>query len=165
MKKQIITILVSVSLLFSACQNSAKTKSTEKHNPVSVATQEKAGILDITFIEAKNYFVKNDINQLENPKIATENKFKEVFGMATTMGKEGTPTKIDFSKQYVIAVLFPKTNLSTTINPISLQKNQEGDITFTYKSKVGKKQTYTTRPYIAIIVDKLEKGKITLKEI
>jgi hypothetical protein len=85
--------------------------------------------------------------------------------MATTMGKDGKPTEIDFAKQYVIAVILPETDLMTTVEPVSLQKNETGEITLTYKSVVGQKQTFTTMPNFAIIVDKTETGNITLKKI
>ncbi|MGE5365153.1 MAG: hypothetical protein ACM3SM_13570, partial [Bacteroidota bacterium] len=65
----------------------------------------------------------------------------------------------------VIAVILPETDYTTTIEPVSLQKNGNGEITFTYKSIVGQKQTYTIRPNIAIIVDRTENGNIFLKGI
>ena len=61
-------------------------------------TQIDTLVKDVSYILAANYFVKNTVNQLDNPKIETAEKFNEIFGMATTMGKEGKPTEIDFSK-------------------------------------------------------------------
>ena len=128
-------------------------------------TQNETKKTNISFTLAKNYFVKNNVKKLDNPKIATAEKFNEIFGMATTMGKDSKPTEIDFSKQYVIAVILPETDLSTNINPISLLKNTENEITLNYKSVVGKKQSFTTLPNFAIIIDKKETGNVTLKEI
>jgi hypothetical protein len=102
---------------------------------------------------------------LDNPKIETAEKFNEIFGMATKMGKDGKPTEIDFSKQYVIAVILPETDLSTNVSPISLLKNTKNEITLNYKSVVGQKQSWTSRPNFAIIIDKKENGNVTLKEI
>jgi hypothetical protein len=128
-------------------------------------SQGKTQVTNIAFTVAKNYFVNNAVTKLDNPKIETAEKFNKIFGMATTMGKDGKPTEIDFSKQYVIAVILPETDLSTNINPISLLKNTENEITLTYKSVVGQKQSFTTIPNFAIIIDKKENGNVTLKEI
>jgi len=58
----------------------------------------------------------------------------------------------------------PGTEYSTTINPVSLQKNDKGEIILTYKIKKGNKQTYTIKPSLAIIVDKTNNGQVVLKE-
>ncbi|MDR2145390.1 MAG: hypothetical protein LBE91_02885 [Tannerella sp.] len=157
-----IFTLVSAIILFAACQSNPKSSDSNNQQHVSVENQQKT---DIIFSIAKNYFVKNTVNILDNPKIETSEKFNDIFGMATTMGNEGKPTEIDFTKQYVIAVILPETDLQTTVEPVSLQKNEAGEIILTYKSMVGQKQSFTTRPNFAIIVDKTENGRITLNEI
>ncbi len=144
MTRKILTALAATLVLVS-CESHRKTQT-------------------IAFVEAKNYFVRNDAPKLDNPKIETAEKFNEIFGMATTMGDEGKPTEIDFQKQYVIAVILPETDLTTAIYPISLQKDDEGKITFFYKTTVGQKQSYTTVPSLVIIVDKTENGTVELKE-
>jgi predicted small secreted protein len=165
MTKKIIVLATVTSLLFAACQNNPKRGNGKNKNPLSVETQQKTEITDIAFSVAKNYFVKNTVKELDNSKIETAEKFNEIFGMATTMGKDGKPTEIDFTKQYVIAVLLPETDLQTTVEPISLQKTETGDITLTYRNVVGQKQSFTTKPNFAIIVDKTENGNITLNEM
>ncbi len=120
---------------------------------------------NIPFTMAKNYFVHNTVTKIDNPKMETAEKFSEIFGMATTMGITGKPTEIDFSKQFVIAVILPETDLSTTIYPISLLKNTKNEIILHYKSVVGEKQSFTTRPNLILIVDKIENGRIILHEI
>jgi hypothetical protein len=165
MKREIIALATVTGLLFTACQNSPKNSNSKNQKPVSVETQQKTELTDIAFRVAKNYFVKNTVEKLDNPKIETAEKFNEIFGMATTMGNDGKPTEIDFSKQYVIAVLLPETDLLTTVEPVSLQMNETGDITLTYQSVVGQKQPFTTKPNFAIIVDKTKNGNITLNEI
>ncbi|PHS07053.1 MAG: hypothetical protein COA88_09510 [Kordia sp.] len=154
-----ISIVAVTTLALVSCQDKRN-----KTSPIN-KTEVSSVSIDIPFVVAKNYFVNNSIKQLDNPKIETEKKFNKIFGMATTMGKNGKPTKIDFSKQYVIAVLKPDTDSSTTIEPESLQKNAKGEIVFTYKYKTGEKQTYTTLPNIAIIVDKSENGGILINEV
>ena len=48
--------------------------------------------------------IKNDQVIPEYPKITTEEEFNKLFGMATIMGKDGKPTAIDFTKQFVLGV-------------------------------------------------------------
>jgi formylglycine-generating enzyme required for sulfatase activity len=119
---------------------------------------------NINFAILKNYFVKNTVTNLENPKIETAEKFIEIFGMATTMGGKGRPTDVNFSKQNIIAVIIPETEFSNSIDIISLQKNAENQIKLKYKLTIGQKQSFTIRPFIAIAVDKSENGVIILEE-
>jgi hypothetical protein len=165
MTKKILTAVSVTSLLLTACQSNPKTESVDKNNKQTVENQNEAKITDIPFTLAENYFVKNTVEKLDNPKIETIEKFNEIFGMATTMGDAGKPTEINFNEQYVIAVIQPETDLSTDITPISLMKNSENEITLNYKSVIGQKQSFTTRPNFAIIIDKKENGNVTLKEI
>jgi len=118
---------------------------------------------NINFTVLKNYFVKNTVTNLVNPKIETAEKFNEIFGMATTMGENGKPTQVDISKQYIIAVVLPVTEFATSLQIIRLQKNAQNQIKLTYKSIVGKKQSFSIRPFIAIAVDKSESGIIKLE--
>lgn len=159
MRNFFIPIVVVTTLILVSCQYIKK-----KENPVD-ETEISSVSSDISFTIAKNYFVKNSIKQLDNPKIETDKRFNEIFGMATTMDKNGKPTKIDFSKQYVIAVLKPETELNVSIKPEGLKRNEKKEIVFTYKCRTGERQSYTTLPNIAIIVDKSEKGKIIIQEL
>ena len=62
------------------------------------------------------------------------------------------PTKIDFSKQYVIAVINPSTEMLTNLNMPTLSKS--GDIiTLAYEEKVEGKQSYSMRPNLILVVD------------
>lgn len=161
-KQFIISVFVMGSVLV-ACQNTKKIGQKESQNSVTVETQKESRKTSIAFTVARNYFVKNNAGKLHNPKIETAEEFNKIFGMATTMGKDGKPTTIDFTKQYVIAVVLPETDLATTVEPVSLRRNEKGEITLMYKTVVGQKQSYTTIPNFAIIVDKAENGTITVK--
>jgi len=165
MIKKVILLTIVASMFFSACQTCTKTGSEKKQDSVSVDNQNDNVATDISFEVIKNYFVNNSVEKLDNPKIETEDKFNEIFGMAPLIGDDGAPTEIDFSKQFVIAVVLAETEMLTTVDAVSLQKNDKNEIVFTYKVVVGEKQTYISRPYIAIVVDKSEKGKIILNEI
>ncbi len=164
MKNQIAVFAIATSLFFTACQNSPKSDSNKQRANERTGTPAKVELTDIAFNVAKNYFIKNTVTNLEDPKIETLEKFNELFGMATTMGKDGKPTEIDFTKQYVIAVVLPETDLQTTIDPVSLQRNEKGEITLSYRIVVGQKRTFTILPNLAIIVSKTDNGNLILKE-
>lgn len=117
---------------------------------------------EIPFSEAKNYFVRNDIQNSVPVKFESEKDFKEYFGMAAVMGKDGMPTHIDFTKQYVIAVTLPETDTDTDINLVSLKKNTNSDIVLTYKVITGEKRSYTIVPMRLFIVDKKYDGTVKL---
>ena len=119
---------------------------------------------EVTFEVAKNYFFKNDQEIPASPKITTAEEFGKLFGMATTMGErlrvgdrtsgmDGKPTPIDFTKQFVLAIVLPVTNLATEITPDRLE--EKGDTLFYfYDAKVGEAQSYSTQPISLIILDK-----------
>jgi hypothetical protein len=160
MTRQIVVLATVTSLLITACQIKPKTASGSNITSVAGETRSETKITAIAFKVAKNYFAID--KKLDNPKIETAEKFNEFFGMAALMGEEGRPTEIDFTKQFVIAVLKPVTHVITTIEPVSLQKNEKNEIILTYKTIVGEKQTYSTLPNFAIIVNKAETGNIIL---
>ena len=107
----------------------------------------------VAFEVAKNYFFKNNQEIPASPKITTAEEFCRLFGMATTMGKDGKPTEINFTTQFVLAIVLPVTNLATEINPDRLE--EMGDTLFYfYNAKVGEAQSYSTQPISLIILDK-----------
>lgn len=155
LKTGILFFLLSVTCL-SSCTSIKKGKSTTEDSNQSV---------NIPYIVAKNYFLNNSVKVLSESKISTQEQFNKLFGMATTMGKDGNPTAIDFSKQYVIAISKPSTDFNMELIPISLQKNKEDNIVFTYKAKAGEKMSYFITPCLLILVNKTYDGEIILKEI
>ncbi len=165
MSKITLIIATLTSILFSACQSKSTTKIVENTKSAVAVRKYENKLSDINFTVLKNYFVKNTGEKVENPKIETAEKFYEVFGRATTMGKNGKPTAINFSKQYIIAIIIPATEFATTIDTISLQRNNQNQIKLNYKLTIGQKQSFSIRPFIAIAVDKQENGIITVEEI
>ena len=108
---------------------------------------------EVAFEIAKNYFFNNGQEIPANPIITTEKDFSRLFGMATLMGENGKPTEIDFNKQFVLAVVLPITNIDTEITPVRVE--EKGDsLVYTYEVKTGEKQSYSTQPMSAIIIDK-----------
>lgn len=164
MKRQIFMIASVSYFLVTACQNNNKNENNEISNPTTIESKNEMNRRDVSYTMANNYFVKNTVSTLDNPKIETSEKFNEIFGMATTMGKMGKPTEIDFTKQNVIAVILPETDFTTSLNPISLKRNEKEELVLTYQNIIGEKQSFKTRPSFAIIIDKTETGRVILEE-
>lgn len=117
---------------------------------------------DVAYTEGHNYFVRNDVTEVPT-MITTQEQFERYFGMAAVMGKNGMPTAIDFTKQYVIAAVMPLTDIQTEMSAHSLK--QKGDtIVFTYRVKRGEQQSYTMRPMLMIVVDNKYKGVVKAVE-
>lgn len=81
------------------------------------------------------------------------------------MGEHGRPTAINFSRQYVISVARPATNVEITLVPKSLVANKKGDVVLTYQEVQGKKRTFTTKPLLLVIVDKQYDGNVVLNKV
>ena len=111
---------------------------------------------------AEHYFVRNDVNARNVPvKIATQGDFDRYFGMAAVMG--GQPTAIDFDRQFVIDIVLPETNHSTTIHPGTLSDQGEA-LQLEYGVAVAPEvNTWTSVPVSLLIVDrKYERASVTL---
>jgi hypothetical protein len=136
-----------------------------KTSNLNKTTNNQKQIEEIEFIVLKNYFVNKYASYLDNPKIETESKFNETFGMATTMSEDGKPTKIDFNKQFIVAIILPETAISTSIELKSLVKDLSGELTLSYKVIEDKTQSFTSIPFVAIAIGKKEIGNVTLRKI
>ena len=158
MKKIFIAFAALIAL--AACGNKQATTSTSEGDGANN---------EVAFTVAKNYFFKrsaegrlqgkNDLNLLPaSPKITSEEVFNKHFGMATTMGEDGKPTPIDFTKQFVLAIVLPVTDMATEVNPVKVE--EKGDsLLYTYKVKTGEKQSYSIQPISIIILDKKYENK------
>ncbi len=145
MKK--ILFAFSVLLAIAACTNKPVT---------AVENNEESS--EVAIEVAKNYFFKNDQVIPEYPKITTEEEFTKLFGMATTMGENGKPTAIDFTKQFVLAIVLPETDFATEIKPVKVE--EKGDsLLYTYEVKTGEKQSFSIQPVSIIILDKQYENK------
>lgn len=165
MKKRNALLCALAVCLLAACQSHTKPEKSGWDSEQSEQTTVASKQADIPFTLAERYFFKNNVGQLESPVITTEKEFRSLFGTAPVMGESGKPTAIDFAKQYVIAVVKPETDFSTTLEPVSLKRDEQGTIVFTYQVKKGEKQSYAILPCLLIIVDKTETGNVALNEI
>ena len=145
-----------VLLLFtSACGNRQTNPSISDCNDASN---------EVAFEVAKNYFYKNNPKGLPGcPKITSDEVFNALFGMATTMGENGKPTEIDFTKQFVLAVVLPATDVETEVNPIKVEERGDS-LLYTFEVKKGEKLTYSIKPLSIIILDKKYANKEVVLE-
>ncbi len=164
LSKKNIQFFVSLQLtviFFAFChsqkQTTGYTNNIPEKTPMVVET--------IPFSIAQNYFVKNTVDSISNPKIDTEESFKTYFGAATKMGESGKPTVIDFTKEYAIAVVLPVSNVETNIHPVSLKKGTDGSVVFEYKVAIGNKLSYMSRPFLLLVVDKKFDGNVILRRL
>ncbi|MFM8347184.1 MAG: hypothetical protein ACKOAR_03985 [Bacteroidota bacterium] len=122
-----------------------------------------AGDNAVPFTIATHYFVNNTAGSPVDSVITDASRFNELFGMATTMGPDGKPTPIDFSTQFVIAIVRPVTALSTTLEAAGLQR-ENGNLVLDYKLTEGAQQSFTTRPLLMVIVDRSNLAPVILKQ-
>jgi len=162
--KNFLPVAAISIMIVTSCNNSRRDKKIENKQATDTSASGEIRSADVPFLVAKNYFVKNTVSQgsLENPKVETKENFDLLFGAATTMN--GKPTEIDFSKQYILAVIGDETNVATEISPISLQKNDKNEIILTYRLNKGSEQSFKIRPLLIVIVDKTHEGTVTVKE-
>jgi hypothetical protein len=152
--KSNISIACCLSLFyFSACTK------VYKQNTTIV----QSNITNVPYTEAKQYFVKNtyEVGSLKNPKITSREDFEHIFGTATTMSSNGLPTAIDFSKQYVIAIIPSSSFKLTTLTVNSLIKDNR-EIKLYYKQEEGIQQTFESQPCLVLIIDKFHDGIVKL---
>ncbi len=153
MKKGSVLLIYSILLSLLLACNSGKTKQ----------NTEDAGT-NVEYKIAKNYFIKNDVDGAIPDKITAQSEFEKYFGMAATMDPEGTPTPIDFSKEYVIVADYGVTVRDVILNPASLTL-KEGVLNLEYKAEEGEEQGFTSRPFLLIVVANATQGEVTLCQV
>jgi hypothetical protein len=152
MTTKVLGFLMLTAAFFASCKSAEKGTKTE-----NVKTTESK----VPYTVANRYFVKNTFepSQFPNPKISSQEEFDALFGAAAVMGADGSPTPIDFSKQFVIAVTTASTDKATAFSVNSLTK-KDNIITLSYKMTVGEKQSFTMRPVLILIVDNKYSGEV-----
>lgn len=164
MKSNVLCITIVVGIAFSSCN---ATKSTSEKTTVDSTENvaQSATIDNVVYEIAKNYFVKNTYKneQIETLKITTQEKFDEVFGMAATMGKNGMPTKIDFSKQFVAAIVGQEMNKEVNFQVNSFVKKGD-EIVLTYAVMEGKELSFSIQPSLILVLDKAWDGTLKFEK-
>ena len=145
MRKLFVVFALLGLMVFASCSTSKKLDVTNK---TSVCLGKK-----VKFELVNNYFFRNDAKIPVSPLITSQTQFDSLFGAAAFMGKDGEPTKVDFSKQSIIAVVKPSSTVSMTLSPSCVYKDGE-HVTFIYSNITGNEQTYFSQPILLIAVDK-----------
>lgn len=154
-KKHLSLVVFAITLSgLVACSGQQKTQQTDSTTTSEVIPTETT----IPYRIAEAYFATSDTLP---SVITTQEEQEKYLGMATTMGQH--PTKIDWTKEFVIPVVLPSTAISTEIIPVSLVRDVAGELTFTYQIKKGEDlKTAEIRPFIAIIVSRDVLGPVHL---
>ncbi len=163
----IIPFLVIFTTLLSCKTNQLKMNKENTAKDEKILISKGQTILE--YKEAVNYFVRNDYKEqeLHYVKIKSELELDKIMGMGASMGKDGMPTKIDFSKSYLIA-LIGKTNDSGANFEISNLVKEGDKITVNIfddynKQLTGEKLSYSIRPSRLLIVDNKHQGSIKIE--
>ena len=162
MKPRISSVLIVISAFLCACGNQ---KSTGNRGP-SDSSGMHAGNAKaaIPFLQAKNYFVRNDYKDtaLHLLKLDSREAFERVFGMATTMSPDGKPTPINFDTDYALACISETSDKPIELQSVSLTSTH-GNILLTCSRKEGPAQTFISRSALILIVDKHTQGAPVLQ--
>lgn len=161
MKTTILILIFTVLLGTISCDQNKSSKSTSNVQDEKVASNTKT---DVPYEIADRYFIKNTVEeQKQTLRITSQSDFDKYFGSATVMGSDGKPTPIDFSKQYVIAIIGEQSDYKVSILPLSLE-SENNTITLQYKVETGDKQTYTSRALLILVIDNKYSGSIEFEE-
>jgi hypothetical protein len=136
--------------MMAACSSSEQQKTVLQQNTNTTASENQ-----IPYKIAKNYFVNNTYRSasLQGKKIDNANTFNEIFGMATVMGENGKPTAIDFSKEFVIALIGEVSENEISYAPISL-KEIDGRLSFEYAINIKKASGALMQSSFIMVIDK-----------
>lgn len=158
MRKLILMYSLIISFLLISCNSNQKTDNNQQNESV-IKSEINDDSKEIPFSIAEHYFVKNNYDKTGVLKITTQEEFDEIFRAAAVMGKDGLPTKIDFSSSYIIAVIGETSNKEPKIKINDLKQN--GDSLFLdYSITENKEVSYTTKPTEILILDNKYQGII-----
>lgn len=153
MKSLLFTVLTAfATLTFLACDPKPESK-------------------EVPYTELERYFFRNDATIPTNPKIDTREQFDSLFGMAAVMGANGRPTEVDFTKQFVIAVVLPVTNQATELDGERLLwfKDLLGGTNLDFQYSIDRDEdtlSYSMQPILLIAVDRqYDAEKVYLSEV
>jgi len=158
MKKVIFIVTIIAGLVVSCNTNSNKTSERVTSENVELNDTQKA---DVPFVTGENYFVKNTVEDKDlTLKITSQEDFDRYFGSATTMNKEGKPTLIDFSKQFVLAIIAESSRKEKTIVVQEL-KQSGSELTVSYKiEERDAERSFVSRSLLLLIVDNAYSGDV-----
>lgn len=142
-----IFIVALMALGFTAC-------SVGQHS-TSSSTKGK----DISYSIGRNYFANT--SSTNKTVLHSQREFNKLFSPAAVMGKDGEPTKINFSREMVIPFILPETNRDTEIKVQSVQKIGK-ELRVSFRVIRGEERSYTIRPMTFIILPKANYKTISI---
>lgn len=129
------------------------------------SAKESAPATPISYTEARNYFVRNDVQHFGEMQITTQEQFDSTFGAAAYMGQGGQPTPIDFSRQMVLAVTCEPVNRQVSLVAVNLSASADGTLTLVYRKKAGDARlSYTATPCLVVVADKVPHTAVRFKQ-
>lgn len=110
----------------------------------------------VNYTEARNYFFRTDAHQPSAMLVMhSQAELDRYFGEAAFMGKGGEPTKIDFSKQFVVAKVLPATNHATDISLKRIEQTGDKRLALVWHISVkDAPQSFTMQPMKMVVLDK-----------
>ena len=116
-----------------------------------ISCKKEPETISVPFEKLEHFFSTTEATSSFTRKIMDEATFDSMFGYGAVMGNQQAP--LDFTKEFVIAVVNPTTDEITKLNPVSLVK-EKGSLVYTYSEQIGEKTESTRRPSLLIRVDK-----------
>ena len=102
--------------------------------------------------QVRNYYYLHDTIPQTCLKITSQEQFDRYFGPAAFMGKGGEPTPIDFSREFVVAKVFPQTYHAVKLSDVKLTSQSDSMVTLHYHYAEGAPRSYSIRPHILLAV-------------
>ena len=108
----------------------------------------------VPYTLARNYYKRNDTEDVLPLKITSEEDLLKYFGYAAVMGRNGEPTAIDFDKSFVIPIILPQTDRETEIVIYGLYHSRPESLTLAFETVRGEETlSYTMLPFELLVVD------------
>ena len=116
-----------------------------------IACKKEPEAVSVPFEKLEHYFSITDVTSPTSRKITDQETFDGLFNYGAVMGDQQAP--LDFTKEFVIAVVNPATDEQTKLSPVSLEKKND-NLVFTYSEIIGEKMSSITKPTLLIRVDR-----------
>ena len=116
-----------------------------------ISCKKEPETISVPFEKLEHFFSTTEATSSFTRKIMDEATFDSMFGYGAVMGNQQAP--LDFTKEFVIAVVNPATDEETKLTPVSLVK-ENGSLVYTYSENIGAKTSSTRKPCLLIRVDK-----------
>ena len=116
----------------------------------------------VPFETVQHYFSITTVTSPTSHKIMDQATFESLFDAGFTMDSQQAP--LDFSKEFVIAIVYPVTDVQTKLAPVSLMK-ENNSLVYTYSVTKGQKMSSTSRPSLLIRVDKKYDAPLQVIEV